>query len=76
MSKLPPPPAPIEPPSKAQILERIESLRSEIDALIESLVDRDAGCGLPRAMLRNDLTHHSNCQCAIYKMLVAEGKLK
>jgi hypothetical protein len=62
-------------PTKPPLEERIATLRGEIDAIIDEIVDRDAGCGIPRGVLRNDLTRHSNCQCAIYKMLASEGKL-
>lgn len=62
-------------PDKPPLNERIDALRAEIDAIVDELVAKDAGCGIPRQVLRNDLTHHSNCQCAIWKMLAAAGKL-
>jgi hypothetical protein len=61
--------------TKAPLDQRIAALRLEIDAIVDELVAKDAGCGIPLQVLRNDITHHSNCQCAIYKMLAAEGKL-
>jgi hypothetical protein len=63
-------------PTKPPLKDRIAEIRAEIDSLIDELAGRDAGCGIPLQMLRNDLTRNSNCQCAIYNMLTAEGKLK
>jgi hypothetical protein len=63
-------------PTKAPLEERIAAIRAEIDAIVSEIVERDVGCGIPRDSLRRDLVRGSNCQCAIYKMLSAEGKLK
>ena len=62
-------------PNKLPLEERIAAIRAEIDSIIDEIVAKDAGCGIPLQVLRNDLTRHSNCQCAIYKMLASEGKL-
>lgn len=65
-----------QPSKETPLLDRVKELRAEIDALIDELVDKDAGYGVPRQMLRDDLTRHSNCQCAVYNMLNAKGRLK
>jgi hypothetical protein len=63
-------------PTKAPLEERIKALQAEIDSIIDAIVEKDVGCGIPREVLRRDLTRRSGCQCAIYDMLVSEGKLK
>jgi hypothetical protein len=66
---------PIEPaPTKPPLNERIAALRAELDEYIDSLVDRDAGYGVPRQVLRNTLTRGSECQCRTY--LIQTGELK
>jgi hypothetical protein len=62
--------------SQKALRDRITELRAEIDSLIDELVERDIGYSVPRQVLRDDLTRHSNCQCAIYNMLHAKGTLK
>jgi hypothetical protein len=55
--------------------ERIEQLRAEIDAFIDSLVEKDVGYGVPREALRALITNRANgCQCRQY--LIATGELK
>jgi hypothetical protein len=49
-------------------------LRAEIDAFIDELVEKDAGYGVPRQVLRNTLTRGSECQCRTY--LIQTGELK
>jgi hypothetical protein len=64
-----PPPAPTKPPLK----DRIAELRAEIDAYIDELVDKDAGCGIPRQVLRNMLTGRAgDCQCRQYLIQTGE----
>ena len=54
--------------------ERIELLRAEVDAAIDAIVAKDAGCGIPVQVLKNMLTRGSSCQCRSY--LIATGVLK
>jgi hypothetical protein len=62
--------------TKAPLKDRIKALQAEIDSIVDEIVEKDVGCGLPRQSLRNMLTRGSGCQCAIYDMLASEGKLK
>ena len=56
--------------------DQAASLRAEIDAIIDEIVEKDVGLGILRQVLRNDLTRHSNCTCAIYNyMLSGEGRI-
>jgi hypothetical protein len=75
MIKLQTPPAPIEPaPTKPPLKDRIAALRAEVDKYIDELVEKDAGYGVPRQVLRNTLTRGSECQCRTY--LIQTGELK
>jgi hypothetical protein len=62
------------PPTKAPLNERIAELRAEIDAVIDELAAKDAGCGIPLQVLRNLITRGSSCQCRSY--LIHTGELK
>jgi hypothetical protein len=67
MSKnLPPPPAPIEPPTLPPSLQtRIDQLHADIETYIDSVVAKDAGCGIPTVRLKHDLmTRAGWCHCA------------
>jgi hypothetical protein len=64
--KLNQPPTPLK--------DRIAALRAEIDALIDEMAEKDAGCGIPLQVLRNTITRGSSCQCRSY--LIATGELK
>ena len=61
-------------PNKPPLNERIAALRAEIDAVIDEMAAKDAGCGIPLQVLRNTLTRGSSCQCRSY--LIATGELK
>jgi hypothetical protein len=52
----------------------ISDVRLLIDAEIDAIVAKDAGCGIPLQSLRNMLTRGSDCQCRSY--LIATGELK
>ena len=62
---------PTKPPP---LKDRIAEIRAEIDAYIDGLVEKDAGCGIPRQVLRNMLTGRAgDCQCRQY--LIQTGEL-
>jgi hypothetical protein len=60
-------------PTKPPLKDRIEALRAEIDAVIDEMAAKDAGCGIPLQSLRDMLTRGSSCQCRSY--LIATGAL-
>jgi hypothetical protein len=54
--------------------ERIALLRADIDSYIDSLVDKDAGYGVPRQVLRDLITNRATgCHCRQY--LIASGEI-
>jgi hypothetical protein len=60
--------------TKPPLKDRIAELRADIDAYIDELVEKDAGCGIPRQVLRNMLTGRAgDCQCRQY--LIQTGDL-
>ena len=54
-------------PSKTPLplKDRIEALRAEIDAFIDALVEKDAGYGVPRQVLRDLITNRATVTSAI-----------
>ena len=63
MSKNRPPPAPIELTPSLQA--RIDQLHADIEAYIDLIVAKDAGCGVPTVRLKHDLmTRAGWCLCA------------
>jgi phytoene/squalene synthetase len=56
-------------PNKPPLKDRI----AEIDAYIDELVEKDAGCGIPRPVLRNMLTGRAgDCQRRQYLIQTRE----
>jgi hypothetical protein len=51
--------------------ERIESIRADIDELIDERVEieRQNCPGVPAGVLRNLITRHSGCQCEVWLQL-------
>lgn len=66
-------PTPPATKTPSQLRERILALRAELDACFDELAAKDAGCGIPLGVLRQQYTNRaSGCECRAYLIVNEE----